>query len=66
MGTEERLENESKNLDFKLILNQKLLFDRDETLIQNNEKNTISDLKFKKCLSLLKNCKKKLLIVFSH
>ena len=66
LGTEERLENESKNLEFKLTPKSKIaFFDRDETLIHNNEKNIISDLKFKKnALSLIEKLHKENYSVF--
>ena len=66
LGTEERLETESKNLEYKLVPKSKIVFiDRDETIIHNNEKNIISDLKFKKnALSLIEKLQKENYSVF--
>lgn len=60
LGTEERLNKESKDLDLKLTPKSKIVFfDRDETIIDNNEKNITEDLKFKKnALSLIKKLQK--------
>jgi mannose-1-phosphate guanylyltransferase / phosphomannomutase len=60
VGTEERYEKETKNIDNYLNTKKNIIFlDRDETIIENNEKNSIEDLKFKKgALDLIKKLQK--------
>ena len=60
VGTVERYERETKNIDNHLNTKKNIIFlDRDETIIENNEKNLIPDLEFKKgALNLIKKLQK--------